>query len=207
MKSYLGVILAVFGLSFLISSYAPDINQDILPTTSDQSQSIEVSLLSEKEQVEKVEIAELTETAEITTTVARASASTGNRGQSYTITKVTSNLVASPTYSDIYRTGRLVYAHNSSGLFGYLRNLRVGSSVTLTENGVTHTYTVAGIGHFTKVPYRNGENLVDCDASYNNCSSTMRMGMLVNNAMGHTLAMMTCDGGAGTPRRLIIFLN
>lgn len=194
----------------MISSYAPEINQDILNTpVSNQEQSAE--LLSEKDTVPKTEVTEITDVAKITTPV--RSASGANSGvQSYTITKVTSDLVPNPTYRDIYRTDKLVYAHNSNNLFGALKNLRVGSTVNLTENGATTSYRVSGIGHFTKVPYVNsrgqsGENLVECNANYANCGSDVKMGLLVSYGMGHKLAMMTCDGGAGTPNRLIIFLD
>ena len=116
-----------------------------------------------------------------------------------------------PTYRDIYRTNKLVYAHNTYDLFGNLKYLRVGNTINLTENGITTTYRVSDIGYFSKVPYTNsqgvhGENLAKCDASYNNCSGVF-MGTLVNNAMGHKLALMTCDGGSGTLRRLIIFVD
>ncbi|MBR3269861.1 hypothetical protein IKG07_01260 [Candidatus Saccharibacteria bacterium] len=213
MKSYITILLSVFGLSFLISSYAPEVNKDILNTpVNSQEQSIE--LLSEKTSVPKTEVNEITETANISTPVIASTRNTGSstsNAQSYTITKVTDDLVATPTYRDIYRTEKLVYAHNSNNLFGYLRYLGVGSTVNLTENGVTTSYRVAGIEHFTKVPYTNargvtGENLARCDANYNNCSGVW-MGSLVTLAMGHKLAMMTCDGGANTPHRLIIYLD
>lgn len=197
-----------FGLSFLISSYAPEINQDILDTPV-KAQEQPVELLSEKTEVPKTEISEITEEIKVSTPV-RAG---GNSSvQNYTITKITDNLVASPTYKDIYRTNRLVYAHNSNNLFGNLRLLKVGSTVNLTENGITTSYRVSGIGHFTKVPYTNakgvrGENLVECYTGYSNCGTDVQMGMLVNRAKGHKLAMMTCDGGAGTPNRLIIYLD
>ena len=193
----------MFGLSFLISSYAPEVNHDILNTpVESQNQSIE--LLPEKTEVPKTEIAEITETAKISTPVR---ATGGSKTQSYTITQIANTLVPEPSYKDIYRTGKLVYAHNSNNLFGALKNLGIGSTVNLTEGGTTTSYRVSGIGHFTKVPYKNGENLVECYAGYSNCGSDVQMGMLVNYAKGHKLAMMTCDGERGTPNRLIIYLD
>ena len=209
MKSYLAILLSAFGLSFLISSYAPEINQDVLATpVSNQEQSVE--LLSEKTEVEKTEVAELTDTANITTSY-RATSVRANSGipQSYTITQVLPDeyLVASPSYRDIYRTKKLVYAHNSNNLFGNLRYLGVGSTINLTENGVTTSYTVSAISHFTKVPYNGGENLVECNANYTSCGSDVQMGIIMRTAKGHKLALMTCDGGAGTPNRLILFVD
>lgn len=203
MKSYWAILLSAFGLSFLISTYAPEVKQDVLNTPTYQEQSVE--LLAEKTATKKVEISEPTEKVAV-------SAPKASSGQGYTITKVVDSLVPNPNYRDIYRTGRLVYAHNSDNLFGKLRFLKVGSEILLSENGVSTSYTISGVGHFMKVPYTNskgmkGENLVKCDASYNNCSAEVWMGALVSNAMGHKLAMMTCDGGAGTPYRLIIFLD
>lgn len=211
MKSYLLVLLSALGLSFLISSYAPEINQDILTTPIvNQEQSLE--LLSEKTPTDEKEIASLSKTKAVSTSIKTTSSKTTSAiSQGYTITKVTDDLIAMPSYRDIYRTGRLVYAHNTDDLFGHLKSLRKGSSITLTENGVTTTYTVSDIGYFSKVPYTNpqgqtGENLAKCDASYNNCSGIF-MGTLVSNAMGHKLALMTCDGGSGTLRRLMIFVD
>lgn len=209
MKSYLLILLSAFGLSFLISSYAPEINQDVLATpVSNQEQSVE--LLSEKTEVEKTEVAELTDTANITTSY-RATSVRANSGapQSYTITQVLPDeyLVASPSYRDIYRTKKLVYAHNSNNLFGNLRYLGVGSTINLTENGVTTSYTVSAISHFTKVPYNGGENLVECNTNYTSCGSDVQMGIIMRTAKGHKLALMTCDGGAGTPNRLILFVD
>ena len=209
MKSYLAILLSAFGLSFLISSYAPEINQDVLAApVSNQEQSVE--LLSEKTEVEKTEVAELTDTANITTSY-RATSVRANSGvpQSYTITQVLPDeyLVASPSYRDIYRTKKLVYAHNSNNLFGNLRYLGVGSTINLTENGVTTSYTVSAISHFTKVPYNGGENLVECNANYTSCGSDVQMGIIMRTAKGHKLALMTCDGGAGTPNRLILFVD
>lgn len=209
MKSYLLILLSAFGLSFLISSYALEINQDVLATpVSNQEQSVE--LLSEKTEVEKTEVAELTDTANITTSY-RATSIRTNSGvpQSYTITQVLPDeyLVASPSYRDIYRTKKLVYAHNSNNLFGNLRYLGVGSTINLTENGVTTSYTVSAISHFTKVPYNGGENLVECNTNYTSCGSDVQMGIIMRTAKGHKLALMTCDGGAGTPNRLILFVD
>lgn len=216
MKNYLLILLSVFSLSFLISSYAPEIDKNLsLDAQADQEQSIEVALVPEKTSVPETELKELANTPEITTVSARASASSIKTSsptlQSYIITRITADLVASPTYRDIYRTGSLVYAHNSDNLFGHLKNLRLGAIFALTENGVTTNYRVSDIGHFTKVPYTNsrgvsGENLARCDANYNNCSGVW-MGALVNNAIYHDVALMTCDGGRNTPNRLIILAD
>ena len=209
MKGYLVILLSVFGLSFLISSYAPEINQDVLAAPiKAQEQSVE--LLSEKTEVEKTEITAITEEVNVSTPY-RATSVRMNSGvpQSYTITQVLPDeyLVASPSYNDIYRTKKLVYAHNSRNLFGSLRYLGIGSTINLTENGVTTSYTVSAISHFTKVPYNGGENLVECNANYTNCGSDVQMGILMRTAKGHKLALMTCDGGAGTPNRLILFVD
>lgn len=213
MKSYLLILLSTFGLLFLISSNAPEINKDISTVVeANQEQSIEVSLLSEKTTVPKTEFKDLATTPTTISSVRKVTSTPKTPAiQGYTITRVTSDLVASPSYRDIYRTGRLVYAHNTDSLFGRLRYLRVGNSITLTEGGVTTTYRISDIGYFTKVPYTNargitGENLARCDASYNNCSGIW-MGNLVNNGAGHALALMTCDGGRNTPNRLIIFAD
>lgn len=205
MKSYLLILLSVMGMSIFAAAFAPDIEPK-LDTTPEQENIVEVNLVPEMTRKTEIEIANLTDLVDVPKPSGVIGASSSNH-QSYTITRVTDSLVASPTYEDIYRTKKLVYAHNSTSLFGSLKKLRVGAVVDLTEGGVTTSYLVSGIGHFTKVPYLNGENLVECNASYTNCADDVQMGLLVNVAKGHKLALMTCDGDAGTPNRLIIYLD
>jgi hypothetical protein len=205
MKSYLLILLSVMGMSIFAAAFTPDIEPK-LDTTPEQENIVEVNLVPEMAQKNEIEVTNLVNSVNISVP-SKAVIAASNSHQSYLITKVTDSLIASPTYEDIYRTKKLVYAHNSPSLFGSLKKLRVGAVVDLTEGGVTTSYLVSGVGHFTKVPYLNGENLVECNASYTNCADDVQMGLLVNVAKGHKLALMTCDGGLNTPNRLIIYLD
>ncbi|MBQ3464968.1 hypothetical protein IJH15_01965 [Candidatus Saccharibacteria bacterium] len=119
--------------------------------------------------------------------------------KNYTITSVTSEIVEYPSYYDIYRTGKFIYAHNSSNLFGSLSYLNYGEIFTITEGGVTRSYRV-----MDKVVYEkaangllNGSKAVTKEVEY--------------NANGYDISMMTCYGtmyGNGdASHRLVLFAN
>ena len=78
----------------------------------------------------------------------------------------------------------------------------MNSIFTLTENGLTTTYRVTGITVFEKNPTTKTLQL-------NGSGSYMRP--LVENAMGHSVALMTCSGtsyGNGdASHRLVVFAD
>ena len=219
MKNYLLVLLSVLGIGFFITYFAPDVeknlSQELVP---DAGQTVEAMLIPEREQVSELNTESLTEVAKITNTVttsvktkAATPVTVSSTTPSYTVTRFTSSLVKSPTYQDVYRTGNLIYAHNSKNLFGCLHNLRTGSVFNITEKGVTTTYVVSAIEHFKKVPVTNsngatGEDMAKCNANYTDCSGRW-MGFIVNTAFYHNVALMTCDGYGNTPYRLIILAD
>lgn len=220
MKNYIITILIVLGLGLLTSPLVSNAKADITPEiTSDTEQTTDDMMLETKEQIAKANVAEITDKAEITTpvrTYATSRATTGATsavasGHNYTVTRTTGSVVKTPTYSDIYRTGSLVYAHNSSNLFGGLKTLGVGATFTLTENGVTTTYRVSGIEYYKKIAVSNGEDLAKCvGGTTDNCSGRW-MTSLVKNALYHNVALMTCAGtsyGNGdASHRLVIFAD
>lgn len=206
MKNYLLVLLAVFGIGFLIDNYAPEIPKEYaLEPLSEQIEAAEIVKLPEKELISAISTESVTEKAEITTlaasyTTPKASASPNG----YVVTKTTSSLVAKPSYQDIYRTKKLVYAHNSANLFGNLKNLRMGSTFNLIESGIVTTYKVSAIEHYMK--NAEGTDLGRCDANWQNCTGKWMNG-IVSTALYHDVALMTCHGGADTPYRLIILAD
>ena len=103
------------------------------------------------------------------------------------------------SYSTLYKTGLLIYGHNTANLLGNLGSLGVGSNFTVTDGGVTTRYVVSA-----KVLY---EKTAD---GYLN-SDPYLMGDIVTTAMGHNLALMTCAGtsyGNGdASHRLVVYAD
>ncbi len=119
--------------------------------------------------------------------------------KNYTVTSVTDQIVEYPSYYDVYRTGKFLYAHNSSNLFGSIVNLDYGEIFTITESGIVRSYRVMDKAIFEKAPngYLNGS------------LSTTREAEI--NAYGYDISMMTCFGtmyGNGdASHRFMIFAN
>lgn len=106
--------------------------------------------------------------------------------------------------NSVYRFRKLLYGHNSRAVFGRLSELGVGSTFTITEGGVTHTYVVANVDMY-EANY-NGEF-----AKLQKNGSGNYMGGIANRAQGHTLALMTCAGedlgGGRATHRLVVFAD
>ena len=199
MKNYIITILIVLGLGLLTSPLVSNAKADVIPEIDSETQEVTDEITFEnKTQIEKANITEIATKAEITTPVRAYTAKTATtsvaNGHNYTVTRSSSSIVKSPTYSDIYRTGNLVYAHNSSNLFGNLKSLSIGSTFTLTENGVTTTYRVSGVEYFKKIAVSNGEDLAKCVGGITDNCSGRWMTSIVKNALYHNVALMTCAG-------------
>ena len=120
--------------------------------------------------------------------------------RNYTVTVVTGSIIGDGlSYSDIYRTGKFIYAHNSSNLFGSLSSLNYGDVFTITEGGTTRSYQV-----MDKVVYEKAEN------GYLNGSKAVTKAVEYE-ANGYDISMMTCFGtmyGNGdASHRLVLFAN
>jgi len=128
--------------------------------------------------------------------------------KNYNVTVYSSEIVANNlSYNDIYKTGKLLYAHNSWNLFGNLPSLGWGEYFTVTEGGVTRTYRVENVIVYEKnvergLLQRNGKG------------SYMRAVLNATDkdtGMHYNLAMMTCYGtsfGNGdASHRYVIFAN
>ena len=105
------------------------------------------------------------------------------------------DIEVNPSYSDIYQTGKLIYAHNTSNLLRGLYDLY--SNDTFIINGVT---------------YRVSDRVVyDKTDAYSLNGSRAVMKNLKNSAYGHDFALMTCYGtslGNGdATQRLVIFAD
>ena len=118
----------------------------------------------------------------------------------YTVTIYSSEMVAhNLSYSDIYKTGKLVYGHNSGNLLGNLSCRYVGEVFTITEGGVARNYVVSDIGLYEKTAdgFLNGNKGL--------------MGRIMRSALGHDVALMTCAGtsyGNGdASHRLVVYAD
>lgn len=214
MKNYIITILLVLGLGLLTSPLVADAKADVAPEVAEEITT--EAAFETKTEISKIDVAKVADTANIsapvkatrTTTKTTTAKTTPRASYDYTVTKTTGALVKKPTYSDIYRTGKLVYAHNSSNLFGNLKNLGIGSTFTLTENGVTTTYKVSGVEYYKKIAVNGGEDLAKCSGLSDNCSGRW-MNSLVKNAGYHNVALMTCAGqsyGNGDASHRLIIL-
>ena len=120
--------------------------------------------------------------------------------RNYTITAVTDQIVANPSYNNIYRTGKFIYAHNTAGLLGNIGSLQDGETFTLTEGGAVKTYRVA----FRQIYEKSQAN------GMLNGSKPLTIDVEIN-ALGHSISMMTCAGtslGNGdATHRLVVFAD
>ena len=120
--------------------------------------------------------------------------------KNYTVTISTNKMIAENlSYNDIYKFRKLVYGHNSGNLLGNLGSLAIGEVFTITEGGVTKNYRVAD-----KVIYRK-----TADGYLENNKSLMRQ--IAYDAMGHSVALMTCAGqplgGGDATHRLVVYAD
>lgn len=120
--------------------------------------------------------------------------------KNYNVTIVTNQIVGGNlSYSDIYRTGKFIYAHNTSGLLGNLPTLAAGEVFTITENGVTRSYRVAYGELYEKAAngYLRGSREVTYEVEI--------------EAKGHSIVMMTCAGtplgGGDATHRYVVFAD
>lgn len=114
---------------------------------------------------------------------------------SFWVSAYRDSIEVNPSYYDVYQTGKLIYAHNTSDLLYNLNYLYTGDVFMINGN----TYRVAD-----RVVYEKTDAY-----SLNGSRSVMKN--LKNNAYGHTFALMTCTGtyyGNGdASHRLVIFAD
>ena len=105
---------------------------------------------------------------------------------------------------------KFIYGHNSSAVFGNLKNLRVGvDTFTVTLNGVTSTYRIVNKVIYDYELGGNGALRLNGDISINYMNRTAKA--RDNNNVQYDLALMTCHGqslGSGNAtQRLVLFAN
>ena len=217
MKKYLFILLSVMGIGFLIDNIDPTtpVSSATTATTSSEIALIEeIPTLEKLEKIEAKPVQEITEPPKmaVTPTARTASHSTSNN-PNYRVTKYPTSVQShNLTGSDIYKTGKLIYGHNSANLLGSIRSLSVGSTFTITENGTTTTYQVQDSRIFKKTD----EKTLDlCTSGYDNCNGGTYYIANIQNAsfrgQNYGVALFTCDGtnlgGGDATHRRVVFAN
>lgn len=225
MKQYLLVLLVSLGLGGLVSSQMNIVAADQLPnfeataTSGDEVAPLDSTLLSEIAPVAEAEMADLSESPEMSQTYSYSYtySTPVNTTPNFTVSvRNDSQILKTLSYSDIYRFKNLVYAHNSSNLFGVLSSYAPGTVFNITENGVTTSYRVAETRVFQKINdttlylcYNN--NYADCHGS-NQLTQIAKNTSYINESLTlskYSLALMTCTGtpyGNGdASHRLVVF--
>lgn len=125
-------------------------------------------------------------------------------GKSLKVTNVSDTLVDSG--SGVNRYGeKFLYGHNTPQVFGGLASVAVGSTFTVTLNGVTKTYKV-----MKKVTYEKnqatGKLQLNGSGSYMNSVAKAK-----SDGVIYSLSIMTCAGtalgGGDATHRLVVFAN
>lgn len=201
MKAYILILLAIFGFSIIAT---PDVSTAKQPEVS-FDEVAQIANLQELEPIAEIEIENINENAQIATPVYTAKTTTSSTANfSYTVTQKTASIVASPSNYDIYKTGKLVYAHNDPSLMLSALSLRVGSIFTITENGITKTYQVAETGIFAKTDL---QALVP-GTKHNYMSEVAFSAKNLNTGKTHNLALMTCyERTRNATHRFVVFAN
>lgn len=209
MKNYLMILLGVLGVGILTAPLMPDVKAELSSEETTQlNQTTETILLSEIDQASEIALEDIADTAKITATstnIASVPASASAYNYTVNVPNYWPGKDEILSYNKIYSYGRLVYAHNSSNLLGNLKNLTEGNNFTISQNGISNTYSVSNIGYFKEIVNADGsEVLQKCNSSYTNCSGNW-MSFVRDKALNHKIAVMTCNGYGDTPYRLIVF--
>ena len=128
--------------------------------------------------------------------------------QNYNVTVYSDAIVAhNLSYGDIYKTGKMIYGHNTWNLLGSIKSLSYGEIFTVTEGGVTTNYQVANVIIYDKnvelgILQRNGQG------SY---MQAVMNGMDKDTRTYYDLTLFTCHGvslGNGdATQRYVVFAN
>ncbi len=198
MKAYILILLSIFGLGLIAT---PDVSTAKQPEIN-FDEVAEIANLPEIAPISETKIEDIAETAKITTSY--SGVTTSSNSFNYTVTVHSGSIVEHPSYSDIYKTSKLLYAHNSSNLFGNLKSLGIGSTFTVTDSGTTKTYVVSD-----KVTFEKNHGLLQINGSGNYMGRVTYSAGYGNG--NHSLALMTCAGtslgGGDATHRLVIFAD
>ena len=215
MKNYFLILLSVAGLGIMADNVRPDTIRSTIAASSEIAVTEENPTLPKISQTQAKNVQDISSNAKITTISTARTASHGYAASNtsipnYRVTIYSGEIISrNLSYNDIYKTKKLIYGHNSSNLLGSLKNLSIGSTFTITENGSTSTYQVADVRIFHK---SDNYTLDLCNSGYNNCNGGSYYLNTLQNATfrgkNYDVALFTCDGtslggGDATHRRVV----
>lgn len=126
-------------------------------------------------------------------------------GRTIATVDVANTAVPSGDHVNFYRS-KFLYGHNSSVIFGGLKNLGIGATFTITHAGVTSTYRVANRVIYQYEEAGNGA------LRLNNDGRNYFLGVVKakdNNGVQYDVSLMTCHGvsygGDNATERLVLF--
>ena len=188
MKEYILVLLSVIGIGLVAT---PNLSMAEAQEISSM-QVAEVADFAEISKISEKNIESIAESASITTPVRTARTTSGSVSSvavnsfDYTVTRTPSRVEVDPG-NYINKTGKLVYAHNDPSLMLSALSLKAGSTFTVTENGVTNTYTVS----VAKVYAKTELEAIIPGKNYNRMSE-VAYSAKDDNGKTHKIALMTC---------------
>lgn len=130
-------------------------------------------------------------------------------GRTISVTNVNDTRIGAGDHVNFYRN-KFLYGHNSSAVFGGLKNLVIGSNFSLTIDGVTTNYRVARVMVFDYEETTNGNGAI----RFNNDGRNYILNVVRakdNNDTQYNLSIMTCHGKSlgnnNATQRLVLFAN
>ena len=130
-------------------------------------------------------------------------------GRVISVVNVNDTRVDAGDHVNFYRE-KMLYGHNSSAVFGGLKNLGIGSNFTLTMNGVITNYRVARVVVFDYEETANGNGAL----RYNNDGRNYILNTVRakdTNDVQYDISVMTCHGKSfgnhNATQRLVLFAN
>ena len=130
-------------------------------------------------------------------------------GRTISITNVNDTRIDAGDHVNLYRD-KFLYGHNSSAVFGGLKNMGIGSNFSITMNGVTTNYRVARVMVFDYEETANGNGALRFNQDGRNYILNV-VRAKDDNDVQYALSIMTCHGksfgGNNATQRLVLFAN
>ena len=130
-------------------------------------------------------------------------------GRTISVVNVNDTRIDAGDHVNFYRD-KFLYGHNSSAVFGGLKNMGIGSDFSLTINGVTTNYRVARVMVFDYEETANGNGAIRFNQDGRNYILNV-VRAKDNNDTQYDLSIMTCHGKSlgnnNATQRLVLFAN
>lgn len=210
MKNYLLILLLTLGLSLFATAFTPELNTE-LEVAPEYNYATEVALLSEITPAEEIETSEIAAANTVSAPTKTSTSSTASGIDYYAISTSSTGEDCNNLASDqVYHVSNLLYAH-ANRAFKNLKYFTIGTTFTVSENGIISTYRVSEIRYFKKI---NATTLNLCFDGLENCQGQNQMGLIKkgrfldenSNQKAYSIALMTC-AGVNDSHRLVVFAN